>query len=181
MHHGWLVSSIGNSTYADQNSPQGALGLKDANPGSVSGCHPVGLGLKYCQSCPKSHLCSPPSCHQMAATCKYTQPGYPPGELLVLLSPLCHFSACRASPGSPRTRSHCRHRCNPTAQLQPSLLSLAVICCCSILLPPPKYLFFPSVCFSSNFCAMTECYSRILEPLWPESPSRCNYLCLVRL
>lgn len=93
----------------------------------------------------------------------------------------CHFSACRASPGPPRTRSHCKHRCNPTAQLQPSFLSLAVICCCSILLPPPKYLFFSSVCFSSNFCAMTECYSRILEPLWPESPSRCNYLCLVRL
>lgn len=52
--------------------------------------------------------------------------------------------------------------------------------------PPPlkeniSFFFFLMFAFCSNFCVMTECWSGILEPLWPESPSRCNYLCLVRL
>lgn len=149
---------------------------------------PSGAGAEILPVLPKNHLCSLPSCHQMAATCKYTQPGYPPGELLVLLSPLCCFSACRASPGPPCTSSHCKHRCSPTAQLQPSF-QFPEPCCDLLLLysllPPPqrKYIFFFFLMFAfcSNFCVMTECWSGILEPLWPESPSRCNYLCLVRL
>lgn len=171
----------------DQNSPQGALGLRDAEPGSVSGCCPVGLGLKYCQSCPKTIFAACP------AAIRWQQPASTPNLDTLQESFWCYFHPCavfqlaepllahHAPPHTANTGAAPQPSCSPVS----SFLSLAVICCCSILSsPPPKkiYLFFFSMfAFCSNFCVMTECWSGILEPLWPESPSRCNYLCLVRL
>lgn len=132
MHHGWLPFSFGNSTYAAQKSPWGALRLGGAELGAVSGCCPVRLGLKYCQSCPQIIFAARP------AAIRWQQPASTPNldnlqARCWFLAPLHHFSACTVSHCPPCISSHYRHGCSPVTQLQPSLLSLTMICSCSVL------------------------------------------------
>ena len=94
--HQWPVSSFGEPTYAAQRQvTQGC---------SRAGGRPAGLCLWQLSTeaeirsvFPQNHLCRPPGCHQMAATCKSTQPGQPPREVPGRLAPCRHFPAPRAS------------------------------------------------------------------------------------
>lgn len=101
LPHHWPLSRCEKSTCTGQGLVTlGTLRLGNAKLGSLHG--PCTMGLKYSNSSP-NYLCSPPSCHWMAPSCKCTQPGHPAGyslsfwHLCAIFQPLKPVPLCSSS------------------------------------------------------------------------------------